>query len=103
MRSIAWGLWPERTVLVCLGALLVEMLLSFTLVASQSVAILTLSRFGLATSLVCTVAGLIGVVQKPKTIGTAICGLGALAGVVGLVLTALLEILVRTYDVYFAL
>jgi hypothetical protein len=103
LRSVQWGLWPERVVLVCLGAVLVEVLLTFTFTAAQSLAILTLSRFGLATSLVCTVAGLIGVFQKPRTIGTAICGLGAVAGLVGLVLTALLEVLVRTSEIYFPL
>jgi hypothetical protein len=103
MRSIEWGPWPERIVLVCLGAVVAEVLLAFTLTAAESIVILTLSRFGLATSLVCTVAGLIGVLQRPKTIGIGICVLGAVAGLAGLALTAFLEVLVRTSEVYFPL
>ena len=101
MRSIERVLWLERIVLVCLGGALVEVLLAFT--AGQGIAILTVSRFGLATSLVCTVAGLVGVLQKPRTIGTSICGLGVVAGLAVLAATIFLEVAVRTSGVYFPL
>jgi hypothetical protein len=96
-------LWPERIVLVCLGAMLVEALLPFTLRAGQSIVILTLIRCGLATSLVCAVAGLIGAFQKPRTTSTRICALGAVTGLVGLSLTVFMEILALSSRLYFPL
>jgi hypothetical protein len=87
-------LWPERIVLACLGGFVVAILVEIT--ASHTIAGLTLSRIVLATSLVCVVAGLVGVFQKPRTTGAGICRLGVLAGLTGLVITSLIEVTVRT-------
>jgi hypothetical protein len=41
---------------------------------------------------ICIVAGLIGVLQRPKTIALAICGLGVTVGVVALLITVFGEL-----------
>jgi predicted phage tail protein len=56
------------------------------------------NRAGLLTSLVCAVAGLIGLFQRPRTTGTAICGLGVAVSILGFGLALLIEWVVQMFS-----
>jgi drug/metabolite transporter (DMT)-like permease len=101
MRSTSGVRRPERIVLMCLGAVLAEVLLAFT--AFHGIAIVTVSRIWLVTSVICTIAGVVGVFRNRRRLAPKICGFGVVVGVVGLVPTVFLEVQIRTSDVYFTL
>jgi hypothetical protein len=101
MRSTSGVRRPERIVLMCLGAVLAEVLLAFT--AVHGIAIVTVSRIWLVTSVICTIAGVVGVFRNRGRLAPQICGFGVVVGVVGLVPTVFLEVQIRTSEVYFTL
>ena len=70
-------------VLFCIAAGIIE----FVVLRAHTTAAFTVVDVAVLTSVVCTVAGFVGLIQKPRTVSTAICGLGLVVGILGIVLS----------------
>ena len=76
--------WPASLVLVLFVALVVEDVLIRVLPLGAAISV---NRVAIATSAICIVTGLVGVLQRPRTIALVICGLGVTLGIVALVIS----------------
>jgi beta-lactamase regulating signal transducer with metallopeptidase domain len=77
--------WPAIVVLICIVAGILEFVLFRA--TAHTAAIFTVTQIAVGTSVVCTVAGFIGLRQKPKTVATVICGLGLVIGILGILVS----------------
>lgn len=89
MRPTKRWRWPATAVLISFAALVLEDVLIRVLPLATAI---TINRVAIGTSAICIVAGLIGVLQRPKTIALVICGLGVTIGVVALLITVFGEL-----------
>ena len=82
--------WPAKVVLVCFAAGVVEFWLGY-----QTTAYITWGW--MVTSAVCIVASVIGLFQKPRTVWTALCGLGVVVGIIGFAIGFYIEMIVAAF------
>ena len=68
--------------LICIAAGILEFVLFRA--TAHTAAIFTVTQIGVGTSVVCTLAGFIGLRQKSRTVATVICGLGLVIGILGI-------------------
>ena len=89
MKATTRWRWPATVVLVCLVALVIEDVLIRVLPTATAI---NVNRAAIATSAICIVCGIVGVLQRPRTFALVICGLGVTLGVVALLISIFGEI-----------